>query len=352
MIGAFLRGRKQGMEVMKNRPWIVICSGIALLGAALACSFSPLEDTSSGDATAAALRTSIAANATQAAGIESTTQAEQAQPPATQPVSTVQPSQATEPAVETGPTQTALAPIRGELSLYGLDPEQGELGWIHPPLTMEVDEYRGSKFDTAFPLTVASDFVLASDITWDTEYGGSGCAFVFRSDGNEDQPSQYIVAASRISNGRVFFAVMSQGELVVGKDFYANGIDPKFDASNGATNHLAVVGQGSTFTIYSNGTRLGEVDPNDPLPPLALPDPPLRPLLMADPAVAAAYRQSLAEYQRLVNRLKQEYNQRLKLWNELDKDFERGFVALGVVAESGRTQCEFNNAWLWLLEEQ
>jgi hypothetical protein len=88
------------------------------------------------------------------------------------------------------------------------------------------------------------------------------------------------------------------------------------------------------------------------LPPLALPDPPLRPLLMADPAVAAAYRQSLAEYQRLVNRLKQEYNQRLKLWNELDKDFERGFVALGVVAESGRTQCEFNNAWLWLLEEQ
>jgi hypothetical protein len=219
-------------------------------------------------------------------------------------------------------------------------------------LTLEVDEYHGTQFDTEFPLTVASDFVLAADITWDTEYGGSGCAFAFRSDGNQDKPSQYLVATSRLANGHVFFAVMSQGELVVGKEFYANGIDPKFDVSNGATNHLAVVGQGSTFTIYSNGTKLGEADPNDPLPSLALPDPPIRPILMTDPAVAAAYRQSLAEYHRLVNRLKQEYNQRLRLWEELDKDFERGFVALGVVAQSGRTQCEFNNAWLWLMDEQ
>lgn len=336
---------------MKNRPWILLCNGIALLVAALACSFSPLGSTSDSEATAQALRTSIAANATLEAQAEATAQAEETQPTAAQAMATAQPAQATEPAVETGPTQTALAPIRGELSLYGLDPNLGQLGWIHPPLTLEVDEYRGSKFDTAFPLTVASDFVMASDITWDTEYGGSGCAFVFRSDGNKEQPSQYIVAASRISNGRVFFAVMSQGELVVARDFYANGIDPKFDASNGATNHLAVVGQGSTFTIYSNGTRLGEVDPNDPLPPLALPDPPLRPLLMADPAVAAAYRQSLAEYQRLVNRLKEEYNQRLRLWEKMDKDFDRGFVALGVVAESGRTQCEFTNAWLWILKE-
>lgn len=336
---------------MNNRPWFFFFIGITLLAATLACTLSPLGSTSGSDATAEALRTSIAANSTLEAGIEATTQAEEAQPTATEAASTVQPAQATEPAVETGPTQTALAPIQGELSLYGLDPEQGELGWIHPPLTLEVDEFHGTKFETEFPLTVASDFVLAGDITWDTEYGGSGCAFVFRSDGDQDKPSQYIVATSRLANGHVFFAVMSQGELVVGRDFYANGIDPKFDASNGATNHLAVVGQGSTFTIYSNGTKLGEADPNEPLPSLALPDPPIRPLLMADPAVAAAYRQSLAEYHRLVNRLKEEYKQRLRLWDELDKDFERGFVALGVVAQSGRTQCEFNNAWLWLMNE-
>ena len=142
------------------------------------------------------------------------------------------------------------------------------------PLSLEVDEFHGNKFDTEFPLTVAKDFVLTSDITWDTEYGGSGCAFAFRSDGNTGAPSQYVVATSRLADGHVFFAVMSKGEIVVGKDFYANGIDPEFDATNGATNRLTVVGQGLDFTIYSNGTELGKANPNDPLPQLVLPDPP------------------------------------------------------------------------------
>jgi hypothetical protein len=30
--------------------------------------------------------------------------------------------------------------------------------------------------------------------------------------------------------------------------------------------------------------------------------------------------------------------------------FERGFVAMVVLSESGRSVCEFNNTWLWLIE--
>jgi hypothetical protein len=337
---------------MKSHHWVLTCIGIALLVAILACNFSPLESGTNSNATQEAVGTSIASNSTLAAEIEATAQAGLALPAASETPPAAPSTQEASAEVELGPTQTALVPIRGELSLYGVDPEQGELGWIHPPLRLEVDEYRGTKFETEFPLTVAYDFVLSSDITWDTEYGGSGCGFVFRSDGKQDAPSQYLVGASRLANGHVFFAVMSQGHLVIGKDFYANGLDPKFDASNGATNRLTVVGQGSIFTIYSNGTKLGEADPNAPLPSLALPDPPIRPLLMANPEIAAAYRREVAEYQRLVNQLKEEYNERLRLWRTLDKDFERGFVALGVVAQSGRTQCDFDNSWLWLMGDQ
>jgi hypothetical protein len=340
---------------MKNRQWIMLCIGLALLTAILACNFSPLEPSVGNDATEQAISTSIAGNSTLEAEIESTTQAEPPQPTATQVASADQPTQTAEEtsaALELSPTQTALAPIRGELSLYGIDPQQGELAWIQPPLSLEVDEFHGTKFDTKFPLTVAKDFVLSSDITWDTEYGGSGCGFVFRSDGKKDAPSQYMVVTSRLATGHVFFAVMSQGQLVVGKDFYANGIDPKFDASNGATNHLTVVGQGTTFTIYSNGTKLGEADPNAPLPSIVLPDPPARPHNLTDPTVAAAYQRALAEYRSVVNRLKDEYDKRLRLWRTLDKDFDRGFILLGVVAQSGRTRCDFNNAWLWLMGEQ
>jgi hypothetical protein len=344
---------------MKNRHWAIICIGVVLLAAALACNFTPSGPISDSDATEAAIATSIAGNATLAAGLDATLQVEPAQPTATLAPAATEPAQtAARAAQETVPpagqsaTQAALQPILGELSLYGVDPQPGKLGWIQPPLSLEVDEYLGTKFDTKFPLTVAKDFVLSSDITWDTEYGGSGCGFVFRSDGNKEAPSQYLVATSRLANGHVFFAVMSQGELVVGKDFYANGIDPKFDASNGATNHLAVVAQGNTFTIYSNGTRLGEADPTDPLPPLSLPEPPVRPSNLSDPTAAAEYQSALAEYRAQVNRLKAEYERRLTLWRTLDKEFERGFVSLGVVAQSGRTQCDFNNAWLWLLGEQ
>jgi len=333
----------------------LICIGIVLLAAMLACNFSTLATNTGSDATAQALATSIAGNATLAAEIASTPEIAQVLPTATKaapaPADT-QAVQETSPTVEPGSTEAVPAEIRGELSLYGIDPAQGQLGWVHPPLSLEVDEFHGTKFESKFPLTVAKDFVLASDITWNTEYGGSGCGFVFRSDGKTDAPSQYLVVASRLADGHVYFAVMSQGQLVIGKDFYANGIDPKFDASNGSTNRLTVVGQGMDFTIYSNGTKLGEANPNDPLPTLVLPDPPLKPDNLLHPAVAAAYRNELAAHRALVNRLKNEYDQRVSLWRSVDKNFERGFVAMGVAAQSGRTQCEFNNSWLWLMGEQ
>jgi hypothetical protein len=33
-----------------------------------------------------------------------------------------------------------------------------------------------------------------------------------------------------------------------------------------------------------------------------------------------------------------------------DYRFERGFIAMVAMSESGRTICQFDNAWLWLLD--
>ena len=312
------------------------------------------ETGSERDATVEALSTSVAGTATAAVGqSETTPEVVQVQSTATQAaiaVESTQQLQATGAAFDVSATQAGLAPILAELPMYGVDPQQGQLGWIQPPLRLEVDQYRGSKFDNKFPMVVANDFVMSADITWDTEYGGSGCGFVFRADGNQQTPSQYMVVASRLANGHVFFAVMAKGEMVIGKDFYANGIDPKFNAGNGTTNRLTVVGRGTIFTIYTNGMKLGEADPNAPLPALKLPDPPARPPNTNNPVATAAYQRALAEYNRQVKQLKDEFARRAKLWKEVDKNFESGFTALGVVAELGRTMCEFNNAWLWLIE--
>ena len=344
---------------MKNRLFLIpLCILLALLVMLQGCNFTSSESSDNRISTVQALETSVAGTVTAAASPPAPPEV-QAQPTAPQPqtevVQATQEVQVSTIPIDTGATQAALsatqaalAPIQSDLAIYGVDPSQGQLGWIQPPLHLEVNEYQGRKFDNKFPTVIAQDFTMSSDITWNTQYGGSGCGFVFRSNGNQASPSQYMVVATRLASGHVFFAVMAQGEMMIVKDFYANGIDPRYDANNGATNRLAVVGNGMTFSVYTNGTKLGDVNPNAPLPPLVLPSPPAKPI-SNDPNVQANYQQALAQYKQEVSKLKNEYNQRAAIWNKLDKNFPSGFTALGVVADSGQTACDFNNAWLWLI---
>jgi hypothetical protein len=340
---------------MKNRKVIIpLCIVLGLLVALQGCNFSTSGSSDNRVSTVEALETSVASTVTSAAGQSVTTPeaVEQIQSTATQEAVVVQATQveqATTISVDTSATQAALAPIQADLSLYGVDPSQGQVGWIQPPLHLEINEYHGKKFDNKFPMVVAQDFVMSADITWNTQYGGSGCGFVFRSNGDQANPSQYMVVITRLANGHAFFAVGAQGETMIVKDLYAHGLDPRFDSNNGSTNRLAVVGQGTTFSIYTNGTKLGDADPNVPLPPLILPDPPAKPFNTNDPVAMAQYQAKLAEYKAEVNKLKNEYNRRVALWNKLDKNFPSGFTALGVVADSGQTACDFSNAWLWLI---
>jgi hypothetical protein len=110
----------------------------------------------------------------------------------------------------------------------------------------------------------AADFALAADITWDTQYGGSGCGFMFRSDGDKNKPNQYMVIATRFANGHVIFSALADGELANIHEFYPRDDDRSFDAQNGTTNRLAVVARGNLIEIYTNGVKIGEVDTTQP----------------------------------------------------------------------------------------
>lgn len=189
-------------------------------------------------------------------------------------------------------TATAVAPMLMELPLYGVDPTQGRPGWVHPPETLDVQGFMQYDFANRFIATVAQDLAVAADITWDTTTGLSGCGFVLRSDGNKEALNQYMVIATRGANGHVVFAPQVNGEVETGVDLYARGIDPLFQSANGTTNRLVVVARGSTFDIYTNGTWIGQIS---------------------------------------------------------DTRFDRGFVALVALSESGRTVCQFSNAWMWLI---
>jgi len=248
-------------------------------------------------------------------------------------------------------TASAFSPFKADLARYGVDPQKGRPGFIHPSVSLELDEFHSTDFANQFLSTVAEDFVFSSDITWNTQYGTSGCGFILRSDGGEQFPNQYLLIATRAASGHIVFGVMADGELVGGQDFYAYGLDPAFDFHNDATNRLAVVGRGQTFEIYSNGTLIGEVDPNDPLPQPRIPDPPPLPVDINNPLVKAKHAQARAEYDLIVQKIKADFAARLNSANQADKTFERGFVAMLAVSESGLTQCKFDRTWLWLIEE-
>jgi len=249
-------------------------------------------------------------------------------------------------------TDDAFASFRGELLLYGVDPERGRPGWIHPTLQLELEEYHSYEFANQFMGTIAQDFVLSADITWNTEYGGSGCGFVFRSDGNKAAPNQYMLVAARAANGHVIFTVMADGEVVGGQDLYAYGVDRAFDYHNGAVNRLALVARGYRFNIYTNGTKIGEVDPDAPLPQPRFPSPPPPPANLNDPQAVALYTKATAQYNLAVQKIKADYNARLKAARQANKAFEQGFVAFLAVSESGHTNCQFDRSWLWLMESE
>lgn len=247
-------------------------------------------------------------------------------------------------------TASAEAPIIAELSRYGVDPSAGRVGWIHPPETLEVEGFMQYDYVNYFLATLAGDFVISADITWDAIGSESSCGFVMRSDGNEAAMNTYLATISRVASGHFLFLTIARGEMVTGQVMYANGRDPAFDWQNGATNNLTVVGRADHFWIYTNGTLIGEVDPGEP-PQLNLPPEPEPPADTSNVEAMAEFALRQAEYDREVQQVTAEYRARLRALENADTTFERGFMALVALSRAGtKATCQFDNGWLWLIE--
>lgn len=247
-------------------------------------------------------------------------------------------------------TASAVAPILGELPKYDVDPNAGQVAWIHPPVSMEVQGFMQFDYVNYYISTLAQDFVISADITWDAIGSESSCGFVMRSDGNEDAMNTYLATISRVASGHFIFLTVAKGEVVTGQDIYAEEVDPSFDWQNGATNRLTVVGRGNHFWIYTNGTLIGDVDPSAE-PKLVLPPEPKQPADTSNAELMAAYLLKKAQFDDEVKQVKAEYNARRKALQNADTTFDRGFMALVALSRAGaRATCQFDNAWLWLIQ--
>jgi hypothetical protein len=247
-------------------------------------------------------------------------------------------------------TSTVTAPIIAELPTYGLDGSSGRLGWMHDPLTLDVSGYQQSAYGNDFMNVTAKNFVLAADVTWNTQYGDSGCGFVFRSNGDKQKPSQYMLIATRFANGRVIFTAIADGDLANIHDFYPKDADRSFQWQNDTTNRFAIVARDNLIEIYTNGVKIGEIDTTQPPKQIALPSRPIPPLDSSDTAAQQAYEAQLEEYQEIVQQAQGNFQVAKANYQKEKAVFTDGFLSMVAFTQGGRTQCKFDKAWLWLLE--
>jgi hypothetical protein len=209
-----------------------------------------------------------------------------------------------------------------------------------------------SKFENRFLFTTIKDFAISADITWNTQYGTSGCGFVLRSDGQEEKGNSYMIIISRAAEGHVIFLTIANGELAKMEDIYIPLLDPKFSDKNDETNRLTVVGRENIFTIYTNGYLIGEVVGGEPPSQAAFPTKPPEPEGQLAGEALDRYNRMVAQYEEELEQAQAGYQAQMQVYQQYNTDYREGFMTLGAVNESGRTVCQFDNTWLFTIEGQ
>lgn len=245
---------------------------------------------------------------------------------------------------------TLEAPVKSELPLYNVDPNEGRLGWVQGPLVLEITGYAEYAYGNDKMEVTAADFVLAADVTWDTQYGSSGCGFMFRSNGDKEKPSQYMIIATRFANGHVIFTALGDGEIANIHDFFPRTVDKSFDWQNGTTNRFVIVARGNLIEIYTNGVKIGEVDTTKPPTQLPIPPAPIPPIDQSDLGAMQAYEAQIKEFDDIVQQGQASFQKAVANYNKRIVILDDGFLAMFAASESGRTVCTFDDAWLWLIE--
>lgn len=248
-------------------------------------------------------------------------------------------------------TATLIAPVLAELPFYGLNPSDGYVAWTQGPLTVDLNGPNAQGFANDFPLVTASDFALASDITWNTKNSVSGCGFMFRSNGDQNKPSQYTILMSRVANGHIAFLTLKDGEVANLQQFFPRDDDKSFNFDNGATNRLAMVARGPLVDIYTNEQLVYQLDTTKPPPNLlstiGIPQIPEN--------ATTAQIEAITAQQNAIRELNGQLSDQLAsakaLFGSTETNYTDGLLGFIGFSKSGQTTCTFDKSWLFQIQE-
>ena len=182
------------------------------------------------------------------------------------------------------------------LAVYNISPDSGYLAWNEPNEIPVVHSTGGGGifFREIDEGVVYNNYVLHTNLTWDSDTGLAGCGIIFHSEPNLEQGQQYQFAMLRLSGAPGWDVELWQygtwQSTTTGELKFNNAID----LGNGATNEVVLVIMDGLMTAYVNQVRLSNV---------------------------------------------------------IISTRGEGRVAYFLFQESGQTSCVFSDNWIWVLEE-
>lgn len=183
--------------------------------------------------------------------------------------------------------------VEAELANYDLTTEGGYLAWAESSFDIKTDTYGENRFYSPYEDIVVSDFVLQTEVTWETTTGFAGCGIVFRADGDLIESPQYRMYFIRLQGLPLWdFEYYKNDEFqsnVTGDVLSTSALDSK----QGSTNRITLIMQGERMTAYGNGDRMSSA---------------------------------------------------------VDGRVVEGAIGFIAFQESGETTCTFDNTWVWALK--
>ncbi len=197
----------------------------------------------------------------------------------------------------TATTQALMELVSPDLEKYNISLESGRVLWADSdPVSIEVDKYGQSIY---YPLDIPefTNFLLQTEIQWDSTSGLAGCGILFRSEKDFEMGEQYAFLLMRLQGmplWEIEYWNYGQFQYVVTVDGHSQTTGNIRDTKN-STNRIALLADGDKFTMYINGEKLSTAQ-ND---------------------------------------------KRAK-----------GLTALMAYQESGKSSCIFSNSWMWAFNEE
>jgi hypothetical protein len=218
--------------------------------------------------------------------------------PTPAPTATSTPDKAaTRAAQATQAAEEAIALVQKDLDEVGLAMPPGRVGWMQDEAySLEMSDYNSYYYAPIDESLKAKNFILKSDITWESTGGLVTCGFFFRSEANFEEGKQYLFSMQRLSglpDWRIAYLQYGRYQRNITGWRPASAINQ----DQGATNELILQVIDGEYTLYINGQRIG-----------TFPD--------------------------------------------YSVKNDEGYLAYYGYQESGESNCSFENSWIWLIEEE